>query len=148
MIDLEIDISMTTNEIKQLLDEYLVTAIERIITEMSTTSEPTPKRLIDKFELVCLDDNHDRMMLRQERLRQYHDSDRAFQMERLKKFSQKIPEHITNIFIERILDVQSSQPHEIHDHEDEDQDEDEDEDQDEDQDEDWPDEEAPVLLSV
>ena len=53
---------------------------------------------------------------------------------------QKIPEHITNIFIERILDVQSSQPHEIHDHEDEDQDED--------QDEDWPDEEAPVLLSV
>jgi hypothetical protein len=59
--------------------------------------------------------------LRAMRLRQYHDSDRVFQMERLKNFSQKIPEHITNIFIERILAVQSSQPDDQDDQDDQDE---------------------------
>ena len=100
---------MSTDNVNQVLDEYLACTLEWILDEMSKPyHEPTPAHLINKFQLVCLDNNHDMRGLRAMRLRQYHDSDRVFQMERLKNFSQKIPEHITNIFSERILALQSS----------------------------------------
>ncbi len=93
---------MSTDNINQALDEYFQNALQWILTEMSRTNEPTPKHLIDKFELVCLDDNRDRQALRQERLRQYHDSDRAHQFERLKKISQNISEELRADFINKL----------------------------------------------
>lgn len=93
---------MSTDNINQMLDEYFQNALQWILTEMSRIDEPTPKHLIDQFELVCLDDNRDRQALRQERLRRYHDSDRVHQLERLKKISQNIPEELRVVFINRM----------------------------------------------
>ncbi len=63
--------------------------------------EPTPPHVIEKFRLVCRDNNHDAEMLRQERLRNYQDSDRAYQLERLKNISQNIPDEFRVNFINR-----------------------------------------------
>ena len=94
---------MTTNEIKQVLHEYLATAITLIIEEMSETdSRPTPEDIISKFRAVCQDDNHHMEELRQERLRRYHDSDRAHQLERLTTISQKIPDKLVMDFVHKI----------------------------------------------
>ena len=94
---------MSTNNINQTLDEYFQTALQWMLNEMSKSSpDPTPAHVIEKFQLVCLDDKHDREMLRQERLRKYHDSDRVLQLERLKNISQNIPDELRANFARRL----------------------------------------------
>lgn len=98
---------MSTNQMKEILNEYLADCVDRMVRYMKNPHyrEETPADLQDKFRLVCMDDNHDMSALRAERLRHYHDADRARELERLQYFAKCIPDGVAEDLARRIVSL-------------------------------------------